>query len=333
MILNCDCKKFSFNFWFSSCFTVIPPTFFFLIFSLMEIIRAMNGPTTDVMPTTESLEMFSSSSSAITTTGSKMDDYGGQTTVQTALLEAIITIAPSELNGTSKTSPLNRKKDVTIDEDKTPSPSPSPPLLNVAITENIETASVDSKKSNAPYNTSILMDSGISDDDNVDDGNVDVDGPTMKNANVEHDVTNSLTSQTTSMPLVTVTESEESVETKSVIITNTPTKSSAISQPNAVENDRSRVVSKNYIESIRGRALNITSTDMQMERQQTSAFVFVTPSSVQPKSMHTFGDDLSDVSMDDDGLDDFHIRSHVEQTTKPSTPLLHDSECQSKVRF
>lgn len=292
----------------------------------------MNGPTTDVMPTTESLEMFSSSSSAITTAGSKMEDGEMQTTEQTTLLEAITTIAPSELSGTSKTNPMNKKEDVTIDEDMTPSPSPL--LSNVAITKKIENASLDSKKSNAQDNTSILMDSSISDDDNDDDGNDDVDGPTMKNANVEHDVTNSLTSQTTSMPLVTVTEFEESVETKSVAITNIPTKSSTISQPNAVENERSRIVSKNDIESIRGRALNITSTGMEMERQQTSAFVFVTPSSsVQPKSMHTFGDDLSDVSMDGDGLDDFHSRSHVEQTTKPSTPLIHDSECQSKVRF
>lgn len=291
-------------------------------------------PTTDVMPTTERLEMFSSSSSAITTTGSKIDDGEKQTTEQTTLLEAITTIAPSELNGTSKTNPMNKKKDVTIDEDKIPSPSPSPPLSNVAITKNIEIASVDSTTSNAQDSTSILMDSGTSDDDNDDDRNGDVDGPTMKNVNVKHDVTNSLTSQTTSMPLVTVTESDESVQTKSVVITNTPTKSSAISQPMAVESDRSRVVSKNDIESIRGRALNITSTGMEMERQQTSAFVFVTPSSVQPKSMHsTFGDDLKDVSMDGDGLDEFHSRSHVEQTTKPSTPLIHDSECQSKVRF
>lgn len=296
----------------------------------MEIIREF-CPTTDVMPTTESLEMFSSSSSAITTTESKMDDGEKKTMEQTTQLEAITTIAPSELNGTSKTNPLNKKKDVTIDEDMTP--STSPPLSNVAITKNIENASLDSKKSNAKDNTSILMDSGISDDDNDDDGNDYVDGPTMKNANVEHDVTNSLTSQTTSMPLVTVTESEESVETKSVFITNIPTKSSTISQPNAVESDRSRIVSKNDIESIRGRALNITSTGMEMERQQTSAFVFVTPSSVEPKSKHTFGDDLSDVSMDDGGLDDFHSRSHVEQITKPSTPLIHDSECQSKVRF
>lgn len=299
----------------------------------MKFIRVMNDLETDVMPTVESLEMFSSTSSAITTTGSKMDDGEKQTTEQTTLLEAITTIVPTELNGTSKTNPMNKTNDVIIDEVKTPSPSPSTPLSNVAITENIEIASVDPTKSNAQDSMSILMDSGINDDDNDDDdGSGDVDGPTMKNANVKHDVTNSLTSQTTSMPLVTMTESEESVETKSVI-TNTSTKSSAISQPKAGENDRSRVVSKTDIESTRGRALNITSNGMKMERQQTSAFVFVTPSSDQIKSMHTFGDDLSDVSMDGDGLNDFHSRSHVEQTTKPSTPLIHDSECQLKVRF
>lgn len=111
--------------------------------------------------------------------------------------------------------------------------------------------------------------------------------------------------------------------------TQEPTKStpSIISKPS----NRSRVVSKDDIESIRGRALNLTTSERRPTASSGVIYVTAPPSlsvssaSVVPaigmaKSSKSF-DDLSDVSMDNDGM----------MTT--STSLAHDTECQSKVSF
>lgn len=278
--------------------------------------------TTDAMPTTENVEILPSTPiTASAAEANKMDMNNEQTTEQTIKLitttHAITTTASSEArsNGTASTmAPISLGE--TSIQNKNDEKS-------IEIKEN---SGNGQNESDAQDKSSILMVSG-NENVNADDD----DEPTMKNANTErvtiNDVTNSPTMLTTTTTDA-VDESEESVETKSDIIDNT-TKSSI--SKTTVASDRSGVVSKDDIDSIRGRALNIT--DGEMERQQTSSFVYVTPA--MAKSMHTFGDDLSDVSMDNDGSNDFHTSSHVASsttstTTTASTPLIHDSECQSK---
>ncbi|XP_055308987.1 putative epidermal cell surface receptor isoform X2 [Sitodiplosis mosellana] len=92
-------------------------------------------------------------------------------------------------------------------------------------------------------------------------------------------------------------------------------------------NDRSRVVSKDDIESIRGRALNLSSTESKQPK--SAGVIYVTVSPVQNKPMHSksFSDDLSDVSMDNDGMD-LNSSEHMVATTQ--TSLNHDTKCKSK---
>lgn len=128
-----------------------------------------------------------------------------------------------------------------------------------------------------------------------------------------------------------VTDSYESTESQTI-------SSSTITSNNKAK-DRSRVVSKDDIESIRGRALNLTNS----ERKQptSSGVIYVTappsapvPSMSIPKSAKTFSDDLSDVSMDNDSMD-YQSSEHVAKTTTTttSTPSIPDSECQTEVRY
>lgn len=109
--------------------------------------------------------------------------------------------------------------------------------------------------------------------------------------------------------------------------TEAATEIPADTKPSAIEligkTDRIRVVSKDDIDLIRGRALNLTG------KSTTSGVIYVTaPPPALPKSSKSFSDDLSDVSMDNDGMD-FHSSEHVMTTAR--TPPIHNSECQSKV--
>lgn len=130
-------------------------------------------------------------------------------------------------------------------------------------------------------------------------------------------------------------------------------------------NDRSRVVSKTDIESIRGRAINFTGSDRR-PMAGAGGVIYVTapppqsapfdavaadgpPAMVMPKSAKSniFSDDLSDVSMENDGME-LHSSEHMAMikmmtTTPTTTPkasamkanapsTVHDPKCQSKVR-
>lgn len=134
--------------------------------------------------------------------------------------------------------------------------------------------------------------------------------------NVESENVNSVTNG----PTVTIdiaTESQE--QTKFDIVSSTMIASTIKSS------DRSRIVSKDDIESIRGRALNLNSTD---RKSTTSGIIYVTAPPSSQKPSKTFSDDLSDVSMDNESMD-FHSSEHVVTTAQPS--LIHDTECHSKV--
>lgn len=105
--------------------------------------------------------------------------------------------------------------------------------------------------------------------------------------------------------------------------------------------DRSRVVSKEDIESIRGRSLNLTNTDHK--DSITGGVIYVTappqstvspPAKAVSKSLKAFNDDLSDVSMDNDNDNTDFQSSEIDSktsTTIASVPTVHDSMCQSKV--
>lgn len=132
-----------------------------------------------------------------------------------------------------------------------------------------------------------------------------------------------------------VSEESDDVTTltaDTVNVTQEPVKTELVSESASPSigktNGRSRVVSKDDIESIRGRALNFNNTEQK--KQKSSGVIYVTAPPAQPaaKLSKSF-DDLSDVSMDNDGMD-FHSSEHTESTAP--TPLIHDSECLSKVR-
>lgn len=138
---------------------------------------------------------------------------------------------------------------------------------------------------------------------------------------------------------------------------------SSTSSANPVRvSDRSRVVSKNDIESIRGRALNLTGSERRQSMPSAAGggLIYVTapphsppfdasangPTMIMPKSAKAkiFTDDLSDVSMENDGMD-LHSSEHMamvkmmttkassmKATTTTAPPTDHDPQCKSKVR-
>lgn len=172
---------------------------------------------------------------------------------------------------------------------------------------------------------------------------------TVRNSNV-NDTTMGLKSISTEASATT----QEDV--KSTVKSSTTTTSSP-SNPSKV-GDRSRVVAKIDIESIRGRALNITGNERRpsMPSMPGGGLIYVTappnPASFNAPAMamgksaksQIFSDDLSDVSMDNDGMD-LHSSEHMAMmkmmttkvspmkaaTTTTSAPAIHDPLCQSKV--
>lgn len=239
-------------------------------------------------------------------------------------------------------------------------------------------ASVDATKNNVQDTGSILMGSSVSSDESS------TDGPTMMkngnaNANAQRVSINDVTNGPTIAPDAIVDVHDDGGD-EGEDATKSPTVSTSTSANIIKANDRSRVVSKDDIESIRGRALNFTSYQHQPVVPGGVIYVTAPPlppsssspspspsaaapnvtideiprtASVMPAIVKTksgkaksFGDDLSDVSMDNDGFD-FHGSEHAaimtttttttttmaEMKTTTSTPLIHDSQCQSKVRF
>ncbi|XP_031630800.1 putative epidermal cell surface receptor isoform X2 [Contarinia nasturtii] len=148
-------------------------------------------------------------------------------------------------------------------------------------------------------------DSPTSNDDSKDE-------TTIKNTNAERVTANDVTTVTTEP--VTVPQA------KSEFVSSSTTAS--ITKPN----ERTRIVSKDDIESIRGRALNLSGVE---HRQPASGVIYVTapPTQSMPKSLKTFSDDLSDVSMDNDGME-VHSSEHIAPTQ--TATLTHEPECLSK---
>lgn len=272
----------------------------------------VTSPSTTTTTTTraERLEILSTSTQPFDRNDEKEQPSNvGQMAKLITSMNIVTTIAPPspsfvQLNETSTTS-LTRIADSNDSHNER--------SIDAAITKT--DASVDGSKNNVQDTASILIEPFV--------GNESDDEPTMKNANANaqrvtiNDVTNGSTMTTN----VAVTETQE------------PTKSDAISGSTSASiikaNDRSRVVSKDDIESIRGRALNLTSTERR--QQSMSGAIYVTaPTLVMPKASKTFSDDLSDVSMDNDGLD---FKSGEHMTAVPSPPTPYDLECQSKVRY
>lgn len=179
----------------------------------------------------------------------------------------------------------------------------------------------------------------------------DVDHKLMTLSSDANSATNGETSYTTQAPVDTQEETKSSIKSS---MTN--------AHPMKVH-DRSRVVSKNDIESIRGRALNLTGNERPQSMPGGVIYVTAPPQSTsfdapvngpamamgKSAKAHIFSDDLSDVSMDSDGMD-LHSSEHMAMikmlttkassmrpatpmTTTTSTPTIHDPLCQSKVSF
>lgn len=306
--------------------------------------------------------------SITTESSSDVDEYSTDVSQMAKLItvpNAITTIAPAsfvqlnEASTTSLTTTIAESDDSNSKDfsSSTTSASTDPDDdgssnndngMTTTITET--DASVDGTKNNVQDAGSILMGSSVSND-----------GPAMKNGNENanaqrvsiNDVTNGPTIATDAI-LVHVEEA-----TKSPAISNS-------TSANTIKvNDRSRVVSKDDIESIRGRALNFTNDERRQSMAGGVIYVTAPPPSpltsaaaaideasgktpdmpvLKSKSAKakSFNDDLSDVSMDNDGLDS-HSKDHSTTSTMTTTtnamktttftPSTQDAQCQSKVRF
>lgn len=327
--------------------------------------------TTDVLSvTTESLKILSTTL-ATPTQASNVDEFstdiGQMAKLITVPTNAITTIAPTSFVHSNEASTTSSATTIVESDDSNNKHIETDSSKTAANTK--AHASVDATKNNVQDTGSILMGSSVSDDESS-----STDGPTMKNENANtqrivsiNDVTNGPTTASDA-----IVDAKKEDATKPAVSTST--------SANIIKvNDRSRVVSKDDIESIRGRALNFSSNDHQ--QSMPGGVIYVTapplPSSssspsaaasvtideisrsapvipviVKPKSAKakSFGDDLSDVSMDNDGPD-FHSSEHVaimtttttttttttadmsEMKTTTLTPLIHYSQCQSKVRI
>lgn len=321
----------------------------------------------DIAITTDAIRVTTESSKILVT--SDVDEYSTDVSQMAKLItvpNAITTIAPAsfvqlnEASTTSLTTTIAESDDSNSNDysSSTTSASTEPDDAGSSNNDNGMTttitktdASVDGTKNNVQDAGSILMGSSVSND-----------GPTMKNGNENanaqrvsiNDVTNGPTIATDAI-LLHVEEA-----TKSPAITNS-------TSANTIKvNDRSRVVSKDDIESIRGRALNFTNDERRQSMAGGVIYVTAPPSSpltsaaaaideasgttpdmpvlVKSKSAKakSFNDDLSDVSLDNDGLD-FHSKDHSTTSTMTTTtnamktttftPSIQDAQCQSKVRF
>lgn len=127
------------------------------------------------------------------------------------------------------------------------------------------------------------------------------DETTEKNEHGEHSGVTAFTTVTVDA----VTEAQKQIKSESGTI------NSSIVKPNV----RSRVVSKDDIESIRGRALNLNSTENKPLKP--TGVIYVTAPPAQNKPML---DDLSDVSMDNDNVDFFSSKHMTTQAPVKAVP-------------
>lgn len=184
-----------------------------------------------------------------------------------------------------------------------------------------------------------------------------------KSQNEETTVTNSNANSTTNGVTSITTEAPVNAQEEG----KSPVKFSTTNANPIRANDRSRVVSKNDIESIRGRALNLTGNERQQPMPGGIIYVTAPPHSTsfdapangpaiamgKSAKAQIFSDDLSDVSMDNDGMD-LHSSEHMAMikmmttkaspmraatqtttttTTASTASAIHDPLCQSKVGF
>lgn len=157
-----------------------------------------------------------------------------------------------------------------------------------------------------------LLDSIVGDES--DESDESDDESTLKSY-IEHVTVDSLT--TTTIDSVTEADSEDrTIESDSVDSST----SGIIVKPNV----RSGIVSRDDIESIRGRALNFTASDRKPTK---SSIIYVTAPPAVVK-MSKSEDDLSDVSMDNDGMD---VHSTEHRAMVP-TSIEAVSKCESKVK-
>lgn len=157
-----------------------------------------------------------------------------------------------------------------------------------------------------------LLDSIVGDES--DESDESDDESTLKSY-IERATVDSLT--TTTIDSVTEADSEDrTIESDSVDSST----SGIIVKPNV----RSGIVSRDDIESIRGRALNFTASDRKPTK---SSIIYVTAPPAVVK-MSKSEDDLSDVSMDNDGMD---VHSTEHRAMVP-TSIEAVSKCESKVK-
>lgn len=224
---------------------------------------------------------------------------------------------PSDQNDEMESSTIAQAIKSTISP-QTPTPSSLPQsTTSIITTEIVDEYEEEGNTANAFAKTETpIARNNVHETINDSQSNTDADiedETTNKNANTEHVSASDVTTMTTE----TITESHAKSEVVSSSTMASITKS----------NDRSRIVSKDDIESIRGRALNLSSVE---HRQPASGVIYVTapPTPSMPKMSKTFIDDLSDVSMDNDGME-VHSSEHI--ATTPSSKSMHQPECTSKV--
>lgn len=164
-------------------------------------------------------------------------------------------------------------------------------------------------RNNLKSSDKTLLDSIVGDESDESD-----DESTLKSY-IERVTVDSLT--TTTIDSVTEADLEDrTIESDSVDSST----SGIIVKPNV----RSGIVSRDDIESIRGRALNFTATDRKPTK---SSIIYVTAPPAVVK-MSKYEDDLSDVSMDNDGMD---VHSTEHRAMVP-TSIEAVSKCESKVK-
>lgn len=156
-----------------------------------------------------------------------------------------------------------------------------------------------------------LLDSIVGDESDESD---ETDDESTLKSYIERVTVDSLT--TTTIDSVTEADSEDqTIESDSV-----DSSTSGFIKSNV----RSGIVSRDDIESIRGRALNFTASDRKPTK---SSIIYVTAPPAVVK-MSKSEDDLSDVSMDNDGMD---VHSTEHRAMVP-TSIEAVSKCESKVK-
>lgn len=273
---------------------LLPKQIFYRNHFLLSSNPQIDTSITDTMTsTTENVYM----SSIAEQNADELHSHVEQTTKMITSTDAITTNQTNEVS-TSIPSAINAESDATKQTEK-----PIEEKQNVAISQ-----------SNVHGKPSISVDS--------------IEKAKHENENMERvsityatHIPTTTTAPTTTTPTVDSETEMQEQQTKSNLATSTST-ASPIRKIN--ENDRRQVVSKDDIESIRGRALNFSSTENA--QQKFSGIVYVTApttSSLLPKSSKSFQNDLSNVDMDVD--DNFHNNEHL-ATATTTIPLIHDSD-------